>query len=398
MADYDYITSTGVIVPDTADTLETVRDEYRSALGDDLDVSAETPQGVLITAEAESRDATARNNATLANQINPNIAGGVFLDAIWSLMGGARFTATPSLLRNVTLGGVPGTPIPAGSNARVGSLGAGFELISAVTLDGSGSGVGTFQCTELGPVPVAIGALSNIISPVLGWETVTNPSAAELGQSEESDGAARRRRRLTMGLQGVSLPEAVTGIINTLDGVRSSVFRENVTNATVTIEGVDLVAHSVYLCVDGGTDEDIALALLRKKSGGAGWNGTTTVSTVEANSGQSYDVKFSRPDTVTIYVRATVTTTGPYSDVAGAVRSAIMSYVEGGQPDEPGLGVGVDVSAFELAGAVNRDAAPIFVTNMELSTDGVTYGTITVPITIAQKASLTEGSIAVVVT
>lgn len=97
MANYGYVTSTGVIVPDTSTTLDQVRSEYRAAFGDDLDTSAETPQGVLITAETESRDAVARNNADLANQINPNLAGGVFLDAIWQLTGGQRVRATPTL-------------------------------------------------------------------------------------------------------------------------------------------------------------------------------------------------------------------------------------------------------------------------------------------------------------
>lgn len=73
--------------------------------GQDLDISPETPQGVLITMETENRDAIVRNNAELANQINPDLAGGVFLDAIWALMGGAR-DATRSILTQVQFGGV----------------------------------------------------------------------------------------------------------------------------------------------------------------------------------------------------------------------------------------------------------------------------------------------------
>lgn len=117
MADYGFIVETGVIVPDTSDQLAQVQSEYRTAFGDDLDVSPETPQGVLIAAETESRDSVARNNAALANQINPNLAGGVFLDALWALTGGARFVATPSVIRGVELGGVPGAIIPEGAVA-----------------------------------------------------------------------------------------------------------------------------------------------------------------------------------------------------------------------------------------------------------------------------------------
>lgn len=397
MADYGYIVDTGVIVPDTSATLEQVRAEYRTAFGDDLDVSAETPQGVLITAETESRDAVARNNAALANQINPNLAGGVFLDAIWALTGGARVAATPTIVRDVTLAGVPGTIVPEGSLARVGSDGPVFALTAAVVLSG-GSAVGTFQAIELGATAVAVGALNTVGSSVLGWETVNNTLAGETGRAEESDIAARIRRRRTLALQGVALPEAIVSGLNTVEGVRSLSFRENFTNALITIEGVDLVAHSVYACVDGGTDTDVATMLLRKKSLGAAWNGTTTVTVTEPFSGQDYDVQFSRPDIIPIYARVTVVADGAaFPDIPGLVRQAIVGYADGQQAGEDGFVVGGDVSPFELAAAVNRVAAPIYVRDLTLSTDGVTFSAAEIVITIAQKASILAGDIAVTV-
>lgn len=87
MADYHYITRQGVIVPDTADLRQGVEKDFYAAFGQDIDLSPETPQGALVTMEIENRDAMVRNNAELANQINPDIAGGIFLDAIWALMG-----------------------------------------------------------------------------------------------------------------------------------------------------------------------------------------------------------------------------------------------------------------------------------------------------------------------
>ncbi len=117
MADYNYIVSTGVIVPDTASLRSEVEAEYKSVFGADLPVTPETPQGVLITAEVESRDGMVRNNAELANQINPDIAGGVWLDAIWALTRGKRRGATRSRLSGVVFSGIPGTIIPAGSLA-----------------------------------------------------------------------------------------------------------------------------------------------------------------------------------------------------------------------------------------------------------------------------------------
>jgi len=227
---------------------------------------------------------------------------------------------------------------------------------------------------------------------------VTNPAAGETGLDQESDIASRIRRRQTLALQGVSLPEAIISGLNTVTGVRSLAFRENVTAAPITIEGVTLGPHSVYACVDGGTDNDVALMLLRKKSLGAGWNGTTSVTVREPYSGQDYIVQFSRPTVIQIYVRVTVVLNGAaYPDVPGLVQQAMLDYANGLQADEPGFVVGGDVSPFELASAVNRVAAPLYVRSCTLSTDGVTYSASEVAITIAQKGGLLQGNIAVTV-
>src|ERR1700748_2899361 len=110
MALYNFIIESGVIVPDTSELLSEVQQEYKDVFGEDLNVNPETPQGILINAEALSRGSVADNNAALANQINPNIAGGVFLDAICALTGLIRTPDTAStVLAQVT--GVAGTTI-----------------------------------------------------------------------------------------------------------------------------------------------------------------------------------------------------------------------------------------------------------------------------------------------
>lgn len=397
MADYQYLTSTGVVLPDTSDLLATVQSEFKAAFGDDLDVSAETPQGVLITAETLARDAVVRNNADVANQINPNLAGGVFLDAIWQLTGGQRVKATPSIVTGVIMTGVPGTIVPVGAQASVGSGGAIFELLSATVLTG-GTATGTFQSLDLGAIPAPAGDLNQIVTGVLGWESVNNPSSAVVGQNEESDIASRIRRRQTLALQGVALPEAIVSGLHTVEGVKSLSFRENYTNASVVIEGVTLVEHSIYACVNGGTDTDVALMLLRKKSMGAAWNGSLTVAVTEPYSGQIYNVKFDRPTPVPIFLRITVrTNNAAYPDIPGVVRTALLDYANGLQEGEDGFVVGGDVSAFELASAINREAAPLFVQDLSMSTDGMTFSAATITITIAQIATLLAGDIAVTV-
>lgn len=396
MADYQYLNNTGVVVPDTSDILTTVQNEFKTAFGDDLVVDPSTPQGVLITAETLARDAVVRNNAALANQINPNVAGGVFLDAIWALTGGQRTKATRSTV-TATLSGVPGAIVSAGVRASVGAGGDEFELISTVVIGGSGSITGNFQSVEYGPIAAPVGALDTIVTPALGWDSVSNPGAATLGTETQSDVSARRERRNTLALQGVSLAEAITSALYAVDGVKSLSFRENVTSATATIDGVSMIPHSIYACVDGGTDQDIAVALLANKSLGAGWNGGISVTVTEPASGQPYTVKFDRPTNIPIIIRATVKVGAVTGDPVQLVRDSILQYVNGEMNGEDGWTVGAAASPFELSAAVNLNAPGLFVTNMEIGKQSIgTYSNSTIPIAIFEKATTIAGYITVV--
>jgi uncharacterized phage protein gp47/JayE len=397
MADYQYIDATGLIVPDTAAVQAEVEAEYKAVFGQDLVVTPNTPQGVLIAAEVTARANILRNNAAVANQINPNLAGGVFLDAIWALTGGQRIAASYSVIPGVHLIGLSGTVVPAGSQASLvdGTL---FASVSAVTLDGSGNGYVDFQAVDTGPIAANVGALTQIVTAVLGWDQVTNPTAATMGRNVESDLAGRMRRKNTLSLQNVALSAAITSALYDVPNVRSLTFRENYTNATATIDGISLLANSVWACVDGGTDAAIAAALLSHKSLGANWNGATTVNVVDAASGQTYPVKFDRPADVPVKARVTVRNVGALVDVPSAVRLAITNYAAGLQDGEAGFVVGASVSSFELAAAVNRENPGIYVQNCEISLVTPTSWVVgQIAIALDEIASITDGNIEVIV-
>lgn len=395
MADYAYVDGTGLISPDTSTLQTTVEDEFKAALGADLIVTADTPQGVLIAAEVAARSSVLQNNSVVANQINPNYAGGVFLDAIWALTGGERLAATPSTLAGVELLGLAGTVIPAGSQASIAD-GTVFETTSAVTLDINGEAVVDFQAVEMGAVSVAVGALNQIVSAVLGWDSVNNPTAASVGRSVESDISSRLRRKLTLSLQNVALPESIiSGLYNT-EGVKSLAFRENTTSATAVIDGITLLPHSIWVCVYGGTDAAVAATILEHKSLGCDYNGAVSVNVTDAFSGQIYPVKFDRPTLVPIRARVTVKNLGAVQPIEIVVQEAILAYAQGLQDGENGLTVGTSVSAFELAGAVNRANASIYVTNCEVSLDTPINWSSQVAISLNQLATIIQGNIQVI--
>lgn len=394
MAEQIYIDLTGTIIPDTADTLATVEGEFKDALGQEMLTDPATPQGRLIAVEVNARDNMLRNNAAVANQINPNLAGGVFLDAIWALTGGARYPAERSVLPDVILGGIPGTIVPAGSQVSAGE--PLFETLLDATLDASGLAITDMRAIEYGPIAALAGPLT-LVSGILGWETAAAPVDATLGRLRESDVSARARRNRTLALQGDALPEAIMSRVAAVEGVRSLTFRENVGESTATIDGATLVAKSIYVVVDGGTDLDVATAILAAKSGGANYNGATVVNVVEPSSGQSYAVRFDRPELIAIKVRATVRVQGALGDPAAIVRAALMSYAAGEIDGETGFVVGQSASPFEMSGAVNRQAPAVYVQKMEIATLAGSLAVAEIPIGIAQQITLNINNIEVVV-
>lgn len=397
MADYQYVDNTGVIIPDTGDLLTNVQDEYKQAFGEDLPLESSTPQGVLITAETLARDAVVRNNAAVANQINPNVAGGVFLDAIWALTGGQRVAAVRSTV-TATLTGVAGTTVPQGSIAATGA-GDQFQTTSTVVIGGGGTVSAIFESVVAGAIPCGAGELTNIVSQVLGWETVTNAAAATVGSGTESDEKSRSRRRNTLGLLGRSLSVSILSAVYAVADVRSAVYRENFSTSADTIDGILIDANSIYVCVDGGLASDIGQALIKSKSGGCGYTGDTTVSVTDATSGQVYSVKFQRPDEMQILVRITVKSAASISDPESVVVDAIVAYANGELDGEDGLTVGEDVSPFEIGGAVNRANPTIYVRKVEIAVAAITpvFVTTTIPIGLDEVARIQSTAIQVIV-
>lgn len=397
MADsnYQYINSSGLIVPDTSDILATVQGEFLTAFGADLILDPSTPQGILITGETIARGAVINNNAALANQLNPNLAGGVFLDAICALTGLERDAATPTTV-TATISGVAGTVIPQGTRAQT-NLQVVFETTAPYTIGGGGTVAANFESVIFGPAVCNIGDLSQIVDGIVGWDTVYNAAAATQGTNIQSDQNLRALRKVTLAGQGVSLPEAIVSALYEVPGVTSLSFRENTAATTQTIDGISMVAHSIYACVNGGLDSDVAETLLDTKSGGCAYNGGTSVAVVEPFSGQTYTVKFDRPSAVRTYVKATVSTNSSLIDPNSAVPTAILAYATGQIDGEAGLIVGQDVSSFELSGAITTLYPGIYVSNIQISTDGVTYATTPIAIGLNQIATIAATDIQVTV-
>lgn len=395
MASYEYVIKNGVIVPDTSTTKTDTIEELRTITGfENMDFSDETPQGGIANAITLVKDDLVRNNAYIANQFNPNLAKGTFLDAIGSLTSTKRFKATFTMVYDVELRGSANTYIPDTLTA-VTSDGNEFKIVSSTVIGLNGIVKANFKAVKEGSIPCVAGALDTVSTSVLGLESITNPNDGVLGEDKENDIRFRRRREKTLAIQGTGTSEAIVSGLYSLPSVKSLKFLENQASIPVTIEEVDLVANSVWVCVDGGTDEEIARMIKAKKNDGCALNGDTKVSITDEYSGQTLEYKFDRPEEIPILLRITVKNSSLSPQTL--IPFACMEWANGNLERDDGLVVGRSVSPYEIGSAINEVEKSFHILDIETSTDGTTWSNSVVEIKAWQVARLTATAVTVVV-
>ena len=152
-------------------------------------------------------------------------------------MTGVQTCALPILTGTLT--GVPGTIVPSGSQVRETTNQALFESVSAVTIPTGGAIDVDFQAVDPGPIAVTPGTLTDIISNVIGWQTVDNAADQNtLGTLTQTDEQAKSFRKATLAIQGQGLAESILSGVNALPNVTSATFLENVSSSPQVIENV----------------------------------------------------------------------------------------------------------------------------------------------------------------
>lgn len=389
---YEYISTQGLILPDTDSIKAEVQAKFREALGNDLSLEDSTPQGRLIDAITQMRMEVLRTCAAVANVINPNLSYGSYLDAICALTDCVRKSATRSTVI-ATLGGTEGTVIPAGSLAET-IAGDVFYSENEVTIGETGTVEAVFLSQETGEIPCAEGALTTIQTTVLGWETITNANAAVLGRNEESDTELKIRRLETL-YNGRGFIGDVQSRLSNIDNVRSYIVRQNNKNKNINISNITLKPHSVYACVYGGTDQDVAMALYNSVPAGCDYTGSTTVTVTDPYNHQAYEVSFDRPTVIQIDVKVYIKKDTGTGDVTGAVKQAVIDYENGLITNVNGLSVGVNVSPFEIASAINIEVPGVFVNQVQIAKHGENMSIDPIDININEIAQISSDNISI---
>ena len=248
---------------------------WRTALGDDLSLATETPQGQTIDGLAIVFAEIDEAIVALGNGHSLDRSSGVAQDDQADLLNVERRRATRSVV-TATMVGVAGTGIPINSRVAT-SANDVFATTIAVSIPASSTIDVEMRSVDVGAIAAAAGDLTTIIDVIAGWETATNVVAASLGDTQETQSEFRLRYRRHVGRNALTTNQALEGRILDVAGVADVLVRDNSTAASVTVQGQAIAARGVYAAVEGGTDAAVAEIIARAKTAGAPTVGGTSV-------------------------------------------------------------------------------------------------------------------------
>ena len=300
---------TGFSADDVAAVRAAVAQAWKQAFKSDgtaeLNTEPETPAGQLVDSQTASIVQKDSEVLYLANMLNPLKATGIFQDALAEIYFLQRKPAIASSAV-IRCTGLPGTVIPVSAQVMSAADDTVWQNTEAQTIGADGTCECVFECQSAGLISAAAGTLSRINTMVAGWDTATNQTAATVGQNAETQGAFENRRYASVGLNSRGTIAAVYARVANCSNVVSCIVRENKTNVPIETDGYFIKAHSVFVSVVGGSDEDIAEAIYNSCSAGCDYNGNTTVAVTDSATKAVENVTFYRPDEYDVYVKVTL--------------------------------------------------------------------------------------------
>lgn len=327
MATIQYgITADGFVRKPLSAILSSLNNKFIAEFGANFDISPESPDGQVIGVVADEIDQCWNQAQQAFNSYRPGATEKVGLDNICELTGVIRYVDEPSKV-TVICDGTVGTVVPAGSIVSDGTM--EFTLLNDVELPGDV----TARANTVGEYYVAPNTVNRIITTsIAGWTSVNNPEMGTTGINYESDPSLRVRRDKTTAKASTATAESIYAALSDLN-LSYIRIRDNDTGAAIGTQP----AGTVFVVVDGGTKNDIAMRIYNAKTGGVPTHGTESIE-IKDSKGYPHDVKFSRSSNAEIYVAGTFKRRAgsnvSSNDAATILQTAMIGYLNSLMPGE----------------------------------------------------------------
>lgn len=391
-------TPEGLVLPQESEILTGVLADMDNAFGGGLNKNLETPQGQLASTTTAIIGDKNSEFASYVNQVDPAFAAGRMQDAIGRIYFLDRKPGTATTVV-ATCTGLTGVTIPVGARAQAvdGNI---YLCTQAGTIPASGSIDLPFSCSLNGPISCAAGTLNQIYQAIPGWDSVLNADAGTVGSNVESRTEFEERRRQSVAINARSSLQSIYAAVANLDGVIDVYVTENVLSVAQTIGGVSLVPHSIWVAVVGGEAADIAMAIWRKKSNGANYNGNTSY-TVEDRDGHSYPypsyvVKWETPAALSVKFAVQLANNPALpSNIVELTKQAIIAAFNGADGGQRAR-IGSVIYASRFYAPISLLSPSVSILSLLLGSVSPTAPSLTVPINRRPTVSAADISVTLV--
>lgn len=181
----------------------------------------------------------------------------------------------------------------------------------------------TFQATNFGPIEQQAGTITEILTPLVGWQSVTNPTAAQMGRNRETDEELRSRFIQQKGVRGSASSAAISSELLQVNGVTNVRVYENEDDTT---NALGVQANSIMCVVRGGSPLEIAESIYNNKPVGIRTQGNTTINVTDSI-GEVHPVRFETPTFQNVYIKLDIFLQDEFpADGVALIKQALKDY------------------------------------------------------------------------
>lgn len=314
------VSSTGVSAPNFATILNYLVSQFQAIYGVDAYLGNDSQDGQLLGIFANAiNDA---NSATVAvyNAFSPTTAQGAGLSSNVKLNGLARIAGSFSTAVLTIVGQAQRVITNGQAQDTSGNL---WALPPTVTIPNSGTIDVTATCTTIGAITAAGNSINQIATPILGWQTVNNASAAVPGNPVENDAQLRLRQSNSVALPSNTIFVGIIASLQQVPGVTRITGYENNTSST---NGNGVPANTLCFVVENGAQASIAQAIAAKMPPGIGTFGNVSTTITDA-AGTTRTINYQTPSESTFVAAVSVhTLNGWASSTAALIIAAVSAY------------------------------------------------------------------------
>lgn len=383
------LTDAGFRRPTYAELLDALEYKARELFGPKANLTVRSPLGIFLRIYAWMLNLLF---STLEDVYNSRFIDTAVGSSLYNLGRaiGLRLLGAQKAVGYLTFTGEDGVDVPEGFLAETTAGIQYITLKSGVIRDGAV----TLPASAVNPGPdgnTAEATINTITNPKLGVQKVTNVKPFEGGRNTETDAEFRDRYYLSVDFAGgVNIDAIVAEVYENVEAVIAVTGEENDTDFE---SKTGLPPHSIEIVAYGGLDEDIARAIYRRKAAGIQTFGNTSVAVITA-AGRTYDVHFSRPAPVNVWVKVFNLVTDDKFPLDGIerIKAAIIQRI--GVNTRGGLNIGQDVICVTMPTVVLQVPGVVDF-DLQLSPDGERFSWDNIEIAAREKAVTDESMVIV---